>query len=129
MPIPSSSVNVEITVSAATHVTFLRIARTFIKGVLVKNPLENFMEKIRHFQRIRRFETSKYRYKDSTHGRFKLCELPNLCVDVLLRYDFLGLHDKVEFELDGRRGTLTVCGATSTELKPPSLFTSLAAHC
>ncbi|GAA55651.1 retrovirus-related Pol polyprotein from transposon 412, partial [Clonorchis sinensis] len=66
-------------------------------------------------------------YKDATYERFKLCVLPNLCADVLLGHDFLGLHDKVEIPFGGQRGTLTVCGVTSAKLESPSLFTNLAA--
>ena len=68
-------------------------------------------------------------YKNLTYENFKLRVLSNLCADVLLGHDFLGLHGKIEIPFGGQRGTLTLCGLSSIKVKSPSLFSNLAANC
>ncbi|GAA53947.1 hypothetical protein CLF_111685 [Clonorchis sinensis] len=64
-------------------------------------------------------------YKDAAYERFRLCLLRNLCADVLLGHDFLGLYNEIEIPFGDQRDTLTVFGVTFTGLKSPSLSTNL----
>jgi hypothetical protein len=69
------------------------------------------------------------RYSDKLYEHFKLSVLPNLCADVLLGHDFLGLHSKIEIPFGGQRGTLSLCGLAAAKVQSPSLFANLSLDC
>jgi hypothetical protein len=67
--------------------------------------------------------------KDEIYQHFKLYILPNLCADVLLGHDFLGLHGKLEIPFGGKRGVLRLCGLTAVKIESPPLFSNLSPDC
>ena len=66
---------------------------------------------------------------ESVYENWELYIMKNLCEDVLLGTDFLGLHQEVAFKFGGRRGKLTVsndsCGVVIAKVAAPSLFGNL----
>ncbi|GAA48338.1 retrovirus-related Pol polyprotein from transposon opus [Clonorchis sinensis] len=69
------------------------------------------------------------RYRDTSYNGLKLFVMPNLCTDVLLGHDFLGLHGKVEISFGGDRDAFSICGLTAVNVESPSLFANLSPDC
>ncbi|KER28088.1 hypothetical protein T265_04999 [Opisthorchis viverrini] len=52
--------------------------------------------------------------------------MPNLCTNVLLRHDFLGLHVHREISFGGDPDAFTIYGLTAVNVEFPSLFADLS---
>ena len=63
-------------------------------------------------------------YKD-----VRLSVLSDLCADVILGEDFLGLHREVKIRFDGRRPPLKVCCLAEALVSAPTLFAGVPEHC
>lgn len=63
--------------------------------------------------------------KDICYRNIKLSILPNLCSDIILGHDFLGLHSKIEIPLDGKKSPLSLCSVATAKIEPPTLFGNL----
>ena len=65
-----------------------------------------------------------------TYKNISLYVMKDLCKDIILGRDFLGLHKSVTFPFDGPRESLVVpksgfCGVTAAKIQTPSLFSNL----
>ena len=60
--------------------------------------------------------------KGTCYKNIKLSILPNLCSDIILGHDFLGLHSKIKIPLDGRKSPLSLCSVAAAKIEPPTLF-------
>ena len=63
--------------------------------------------------------------KGTLYRNIKLSILPNLCSDIILGHDFLGLHCKIEIPLDGKKSPLSLCSVAAANIEPPTLFGDL----
>ena len=64
------------------------------------------------------------------YSNITLYVMKNLCVDIILGMDFLGLHKRVIFEFDGLMNDLIIsksnkCAVLASKVKSPSLFAHL----
>ena len=64
-------------------------------------------------------------FKDNLYKSTKLSILPNLCSEIILGHDFLGLHKKLEIPLCGDKAPLSLCNVAAANIEPPSLFGEL----
>ena len=64
-------------------------------------------------------------FKGNLYKNIKLSILPNLCSELILGHDFLGLHSIIEIPLDGERSPLSLCNVAAANIEPPSLFGEL----
>ena len=67
---------------------------------------------------------------------FKLGVMKNLCSDVILGLDFMKLHSKVNFEMNGSKSAistdnhhLNLCNALAANIEPPKIFRSILSNC
>ncbi|KAK4328285.1 hypothetical protein Pmani_001310 [Petrolisthes manimaculis] len=67
--------------------------------------------------------------QNNKYPHYKFSVLPELCAKVILGEDFMRMHKLVEFDFDGSRPKLTVCGVATMFVDPPSLFPSLTEDC
>ena len=65
-------------------------------------------------------------FNGSVYNNIKLSVLPNLCTQVILGHDFLGLHKKLEMPFDGNRSPLSLCNLAAAKITPPTLFGDLS---
>ena len=71
-----------------------------------------------------RFFLQDHCYKD-----VPLSILDNPCEEVILGQDFMRKHTSVEFDFGGDKPPLHICGMTTVDVKPPSLFSNLTPDC
>ena len=67
--------------------------------------------------------------KDRVYENFKLYVLPNLCTNLILGIDFLSLHESITMKYGGSEPPLTLCGLSTLNIEPPSLFSNLTPNC
>ena len=71
------------------------------------------------------FVLADLEFKSVLYKNIKLSVLPDLCCEIILGHDFLGLHSKIEIPLDGQRSPLSLCSVAAANIEPPSLFGEL----
>ena len=64
-------------------------------------------------------------FKGSCYRNIKLSILPNLCSEIILGHDFLGLHSSIQIPMNGQRSPLSLCAVAAANIEPPSLFGEL----
>ena len=67
---------------------------------------------------------------------FKLAVMKNLCSDVILGLDFMKLHSKVNFEMNGSKSAISIdnhhlnlCNVLAANIEPPRIFRSISSNC
>ena len=71
------------------------------------------------------FVLADLEYSGALYKNLKFLILPNLCSEVILGHDFLGLHSKIEIPLDGKKSPLSLCSVAAANIDPPTLFGEL----
>ena len=64
-------------------------------------------------------------YKGMLYRNIKLSVLSNLCAEIILGHDFLGLHQSIEIPFDGDREPVSFCNLAAAKIEPPTLFENL----
>ena len=72
---------------------------------------------------------SDFSIASRSYSAIKFLVLENLCCDVLLGLDFLGLHKHVSIKFGGARPPIAICNLVSMSVQPPSLFSNLSSKC
>ena len=66
---------------------------------------------------------------DTNYGKIKLSVLENLCSDVIIGQDILSQHQELIVEFGGSKPPLSVCGLSTMNVEPLSLFSGLKPNC
>ena len=66
---------------------------------------------------------------DVVYGKTKLSVLKNLCTDVIIGQDILSQHQELTIYFGGSKPPFSVCGLTTMNVEPPSLFSSVKPNC
>ena len=66
---------------------------------------------------------------DTNYGKTKLSVLENLCSDVIIGQDILSQHQELIVEFGGSKPPLSVCGLSTMNVEPLSLFSGLKPNC
>ena len=72
------------------------------------------------------YVTVDLEFKGTVYKDTKLSILPNLCSEIILGHDFLGLHRKLEIPLNGVKAPLSLCNVAAANIEPP--FTLWGTH-
>ena len=58
--------------------------------------------------------------------------MKNLCANVILGLDFMKLHSKVNFEMNGSKSAISIdnlCNVLTANIEPPGIFRSISSDC
>ena len=100
------------------------------------NPLTTLMASKSHSVKVNGNVNVDLDVFNNHYPDFKLRVMKNLCPDVILRLDFMRLHSKVNFEMNGSKSAISIdnhhphfCNVLLAHIEPPRIFRSISSNC